>query len=155
MKLYKVKKSNIDKRGLYASKNIKAGTRIINYTGKIITKRETEKNPKFDNNNAIYLFNLNNKYDLDGDYKYNTARLINHSCDPNCEVEGRGLKLWICAIKDIKKNEELSYDYGFSYDEDYKNYKCRCKSKNCCGYIVREGSRWRINKKYKNASKRV
>ena len=65
MKLYKEKKSNIDKRGLYAAKNIIAGTKIIYYKGKIITKKETERNPKYDNEKAIYLFNLNSRYDLD------------------------------------------------------------------------------------------
>ena len=150
MKLYKIKKSNIDKRGLYASKNIKEGTKIIEYVGKIISNKEVEKNPKFDNSKDIYLFDLNNKVSLDGDYNWNTARLINHSCNPNCEVEGKGLKLWISAIKNIKKGEELSYDYGFSYSkEDLKNFVCRCGSKKCCGYIVREPSRWRINKKFK------
>ena len=148
MKLYKIKKSNIDKRGLYASKNIKEGTKIIEYVGKIISKKESEKNIKFDNEKDIYLFNLNNKYDLDGDFKFNTARLINHSCDPNCEVKGKGLKLWILAIKNIKKGEELSYDYGFSYDKDYKQFPCKCGVNNCVGYIVRAGSRWRINKKF-------
>ena len=39
MGLFKVKKSNIDKRGLYASKDIKPGTKIIDYIGKIITKK--------------------------------------------------------------------------------------------------------------------
>ena len=150
MKLYNIKKSNIDKRGLYASKNIKAGEKIIEYVGKLISKKETESNPKFDNERDIYLFNLNEKWDLDGDYHWNTARLINHSCNPNCEVEGKGLKLWISAIKDIKKGEELSYDYGFSYSkEDLDNFVCKCGSKNCCGYIVREPSRWRINKRFK------
>ena len=140
MKLYKIKKSNIDNKGLYAAKNIKAGTKIIYYKGKIITKRETEKNPKYDNDKAIYLFNLNGRYDLDGDFKFNTARLINHSCQPNCEVDGKGLKLWIFALRDIKKGEELSYD------KDYKQFVCRCGAKSCVGYIVREGSRWRIKK---------
>ena len=150
MKLYKVKKSNIDKRGLYAKKNIKAGTKIIEYVGKLITKKETEKNPKFDNEKDIYLFNVNSKYDLDGDYYWNTARLINHSCNPNCEVEGKGVRLWVIALRDIKKEEELSYDYGFSFSkEDLNNFICRCRSKNCCGYIVREESRWRISKKFK------
>ena len=150
MKLYNIKKSNIDKRGLYASKKIKAGEKIIEYVGKLISKKETESNPKFDNERDIYLFNLNEKWDLDGDYHWNTARLINHSCNPNCEVEGKGLKLWISAIKDIKKGEELSYDYGFSYSkEDLDNFVCKCGSKNCCGYIVREPSRWRINKRFK------
>ena len=146
MKLYKIKKSNIDKRGLYASRDIKDGTKIIEYKGKIVTKKEVEENSKFDNEKAIYLFNLNKRYDLDGDFKYNTARLINHSCNPNCEVAGVGLKVWVYAIRDIKKGEELSYDYGFGYDEFYKDFPCRCGSKNCVGYIVREGSRWRIKK---------
>ena len=155
MKLYKVKKSNIDKRGLYASKNIKSGTKIIDYIGKLISTKETETNPKFDNKKDIYLFNLNSKYDLDGDYSWNTARLINHSCNPNCEVEGKGLKLWITTIQDIKKGEELSYDYGFGYDVDYKQFPCKCGSVNCVGYIVREGSRWRISKKIKKINLRI
>jgi len=148
MKLYKIRKSNIDKRGLYASKDIKEGRKIIDYVGKIISKKESEKNSKFDNKKDIYLFNLNSKYDLDGDFKFNTARLINHSCEPNCEVRGKGLKLWISAIRNIKKGEELSYDYGFSYDKDFEQFPCKCGGKNCVGYIVRSGSRWRINKKF-------
>ena len=148
-KLYKIKKSKIDNRGLYAATNIKKNTKIIEYKGKIITVKETETNPKFDNNKAIYLFNLNKKYDLDGDFKYNTARLINHSCDPNCEVDGVGLKLWIYAIKDIKKNEELTYDYGFSFDKDYKDFPCKCGAKKCVGFIVNSQSRWRIKKSKK------
>ncbi len=148
-KLYKIKKSRIDNRGLYAALDIKKNTKIIEYKGKIITVKETETNPKFDNDKAIYLFNLNKKYDLDGDFKYNTARLINHSCDPNCEVDGIGLKLWIYAIKDIKKNEELTYDYGFSFDKDYKDFPCRCGAKRCVGFIVNSQSRWRIKKSKK------
>ena len=83
MKTYKVSKSKIDNLGLYATKDIKSGTKIIEYKGKIITRREAEENPKYDNGKAIYLFNLNKRYDLDGDFKFNTARLINHSCNPN------------------------------------------------------------------------
>ena len=149
MKLYKIKKSKIDKNGLYAKYDIKSGTKIIEYKGKIISVEKSEKSSKFDNRKAIYLFNINKKYDLDGDFKFNIARLINHSCDPNCEVDGVGLKIWIYAIKNIKKGEELSYDYGFSFDKDYKQFPCRCGSKNCVGYIVREGSRWRIKNKKK------
>ena len=151
-KLYKIKKSKIDNRGLYAATNIKKDTKIIEYKGKIITVKETETNPKFDNDKAIYLFNLNKKYDLDGDFKFNTARLINHSCDPNCEVDGVGLKLWIYSIKDIKKNDELTYDYGFSFDKDYKDFPCRCGAKKCVGYIVNSQSRWRIKKFKKKKS---
>ena len=151
-KLYKIKKSKIDNRGLYAATNIKKNTKIIEYKGKIITVKETETNPKFDNDKAIYLFNLNKKYDLDGDFKYNTARLINHSCDPNCEVDGVGLKLWIYAVKDIKKNDELTYDYGFSFDKDYRDFPCRCGAKKCVGFIVNSQSRWRIKKSKRRRS---
>ena len=151
-KLYKIKKSNIDNKGLYAATNIKKDIKIIEYKGKIITVKETEINPKFDNDKAIYLFNLNKKYDLDGDFKYNTARLINHSCDPNCEVDGTGLKLWIYSIKDIKKNDELTYDYGFSFDKDYKDFPCRCGAKKCVGFIVNSQSRWRIKRSKKKKS---
>ena len=146
MKLYKIKKSKIDKNGLYANRNIKSGTRIIEYKGKIISVKQSENDPKFDNNKAIYLFNLNKRYDLDGAYNFNIARLINHSCNPNCEVFGKGLKVWVYAMKNIKKGEELSYDYGFSFDENFRQFPCNCRSKNCVGYIVREGSRWRIKK---------
>jgi len=63
--------------------------------------------------------------------------LINHSCDPNCEVEIIRGHIWITAIKDIKKGEELGYDYGYDYD-DFKDHPCKCGSKNCIGYIVAE-----------------
>ena len=70
MKLYRIKKSNIDNKGLYANKDIKNRTKIIEYRGKILTKKQVEENPKFDNEKAIYLFNINKKYDLDGDFKF-------------------------------------------------------------------------------------
>ena len=149
MRLYKIRKSKIDKNGLYANCDIKKGTKIIEYKGKIISVKKSAEDPKFDNGKAIYLFNINKRLDLDGDFKFNTARLINHSCNPNCEVAGTGLKVWVYAIRDIKKNEELSYDYGFSFDKDYKQFPCKCGAKNCVGYIVREGSRWRIKRRRK------
>ena len=155
MKLYKIKKSKIDnRRGLYASKDIKEGTKIINYIGKIINNKEVEESAKFDNNKPIYLFTLNNRYTLDGDFLWNTAGLINHSCNNNCDYDGKGLKLWVKAIRDIKKGEELTCDYGFGYDEDYKQFPCKCGSINCVGFIVREASRWRINKKFKMSLKK-
>jgi len=150
MKLYRIKKTNIDRKGhgLCATQYIKKGTKIMNYLGKVITKKQTEESEKFDNAKPIYLFNLNNKYDMDGNFSSNTARLINHSCSNNCDYDGKGLKLWVTAIKNIKKGEELTCDYGFGYDSDFKQFPCKCGSKNCCGFIVRAESRWRINKKF-------
>ena len=65
MKLYRIGNSKINNKGLFANKDIKEGTKIINYIGKIITKKETENNPKFDNSKAIYLYNLIYRSDLE------------------------------------------------------------------------------------------
>tara|TARA_B100001287_G_C22631410_1_gene505349 strand:+ start:868 stop:1350 length:483 start_codon:yes stop_codon:yes gene_type:complete len=156
MKLYEVKKSKIDNkgRGLYAKKDIKEGTKIIDYIGKVISNREVEESEKFDNKKRIYLFTLNKRFTLDGDFSWNIAGLVNHSCNNNCDYNGKGLKVWITAIKDIKKGEEFTCDYGFGFDKDYKQFPCKCGSKNCCGFIVRAESRWRINKKFSIKNKK-
>ena len=157
MKLYKIKKSGIDNkgRGLYATCDIKEGTKIINYIGKIITNKEVEKSDKYDNKKPIYLFTLNKRFTMDGDFPYNVAGLVNHSCDANARYDGKGLKVWITADRDIKKGEEITCDYGFSFDKnDYKQFPCKCRSKNCCGWIIREESRWRIHHKFAMSNKK-
>ena len=148
MQKYFRKKSGINNLGLFAQGDIKKGEKVIEYKGKKFTHKQVEENDRFDNSKAIYLFTLNERYVLDGDTKTNTAKYINHSCDPNCEVDIINGKIWIIAIKDIKKGDELSYDYGFGYDADFRQFPCKCGSKNCCGYIVRDDQRWRINRKY-------
>ena len=57
---------------------LKKAQKLLNIKEKIITAKQSETNPKFDNGKAIYLFNINKRFDLDGDFKFNTARLINH-----------------------------------------------------------------------------
>ena len=148
MQKYFRKKSGINNLGLFAKTDIKKGEKVIEYKGRKFTHKQVEEDDRFDNSKAIYLFTLNERYVLDGDTKTNTAKYINHSCDPNCEVDIIKGKIWIIAIKDIKKGDELSYDYGFGYDADFRQFPCRCGSKNCCGYIVRDDQRWRINRKY-------
>ena len=148
MQKYFRKKSGINNLGLFAKTDIKKGEKVIEYKGKKFTHKQVEENDRFDNSKAIYLFTLNERYVLDGDTKTNIAKYINHSCDPNCEVDIINGKIWIIAIKDIKKGDELSYDYGFGYDADFRQFPCKCGSKNCCGYIVRDDQRWRINRKY-------
>ena len=156
MKLYKIKKSKIDNkgRGLYAAEDIKEGTKIIDYKGKIITNKQVDESNKYDNNKPIYLFTLKKRHTLNKNISWNIAGLINHSCNPNSQYDGKGLKIWITAIKDIKKGEEFTCDYGFGFDKDYKQFPCKCGAKNCCGYIVREESRWRINKKFAMSNKK-
>ena len=148
MQKYFRKKSGINNLGLFAGRDIKKGEKVIEYKGRKLTHKQVEEDDRFDNSKAIYLFTLNERYVLDGDTKTNTAKYINHSCDPNCEVDIIKGKIWIIAIKDIKKGDELSYDYGFGYHADFRQFPCKCGSKNCCGYIVRDDQRWRINRKY-------
>jgi len=82
MKAYKVIKSNIHRKGLCATRNIKRNERIIEYRGKKITHKQADEDTKY-GYDITYLLTLNKKYLLDGDFEFKKARLINHSCNPN------------------------------------------------------------------------
>ena len=124
--MWKVRKSKIHGKGVYATEDINKNVRIIEYIGQKITKPEGDKRSerrikKYLNSKekgSVYIFELNKKYDIDGSFGYNKARYINHSCDPNCEVEIIRGHIWITSIKKIKKGEEFSYDYGYEFDKD-------------------------------------
>ena len=153
-KLYIKKNSKIHASGLFARADIESGTKIIQYKGLKITKAQSDKiadvhidaNKKEGTVGAVYIFTLNDRYDINGKVAWNLAKYINHSCDPNCETDIVRGKIWISAIKDIKKGEELSYDYGYDM-HCFEDHPCRCNSKNCVGFIVRSNLRWRIRKK--------
>ena len=157
-KIWFKKKSRVHGSGLFASQNIKKGSQIIEYVGDKVTKREGDrradkqinKAKKYNKNGMVYVFELNKRYDIDGDVPYNHARLINHSCNPNCEVVIDNNRLWISAIKKINKNNELSYNYGYSYDTDYGEHICKCGSSKCVGYILDEDHWPKLKKKKKN-----
>lgn len=139
--------SPIHGRGLVASKPIPAGTRVIEYVGEKVTKREADRRDaaRVARGGCVYLFELNKRYDVDGAVSWNTARLINHSCAPNCEPQMVRGHIWIVALRDIEEGEELSYDYGFDY-ENWRDHPCRCGAPNCFGYIVRKDQRWRVRR---------
>lgn len=157
-----LKSSRIHNKGVFARINIPKGTKIIEYVGDKITKKESDRRAELalerakykKNKGAVYIFTLNKKYDIDGDVPYNTAKYINHSCNPNCETEIIDNQIWISAIKNIKKGEELSYDYGYDID-NYKEHPCKCGSKNCPGYIVSEEQRPKLEKILKNKNKKI
>ena len=74
---------------------------------------------------------------LDGGMESNIARLLNHSCDPNCEaIQSRG-RIWMTAKRDIKMGEELTFNYGFDL-ENWEEHVCLCGTERCVGYIVDE-----------------
>ncbi len=158
--MWEVRKSKVHGSGIFASENIAKGTKIIEYIGEKISKtegdRRSEKRIKkylhSKVSGSVYIFELNKKFDIDGSPKYNKARYINHSCHPNCEVEINRGHIWISSIKNIKKGDELSYDYGYEFDsEDYKDHVCKCGSNNCIGYIISKDD-WYKFKKYKKKS---
>lgn len=139
-----IKKSKIHGTGVYASRDILKGTKVIEYVGEKITKEESDRRAKLhferhlkdkENKGAIYIFELDDTYDLDGYVDWNPAKYINHSCEPNCETENEDGRIWIVAIRDIKKDEEITYNYGFDL-ENYDEHPCFCGTKSCPGYIV-------------------
>lgn len=108
--------------GLYTKTPLKKGEFVINYTGKMITSKEADEKC------GKYLFEINSKWTIDGSGRNNLARYINHSCRPNCEAYIVGKKIKILAKKNIRAGEELSYNYGKEYfDEFIKPFGCRCK----------------------------
>ena len=127
-----VGKSRIAGQGLFTTQDIQKGTRILQYIGEKITKAESDK--RLDQGNA-YIFALNDHWDIDGKVLRNTARYINHSCDPNCAVHTTSRTIWIVALRDIKAGEELTFNYGYELDGEMEQ-PCTCGAEHCCGYIL-------------------
>ena len=163
-KYIEVRESEIHGTGVFASTKVPKGKKVIEYVGEKITKKESarrsialiEKNRGSETDGAVYIFEVNKRHDIDGNIPENTARFINHSCDPNCEPDVIKNRVWLISTRKIKKGEELSYNYGFDLD-DYEEHKCRCGAKECIGYITAEDN-WpklkkRLDKKKKKAKK--
>ena len=116
-----VKKSGIDRKGVFATKDIKKGE-VVNvwHPKQIIFEEDMNKLPKDEQNHTTPT----------GDGKYMVMgipeRYVNHSCDPNTYVKNKK----DMALKDIKKGEEITSDYSISGIDDWK-MDCLCGSKNC------------------------
>jgi hypothetical protein len=111
--------------GLFATKPIKKGSKIIRYFGPILDSKKKDE----DAIENKYLFELNGRWTIDGSIRENLARYINHACRPNAEsdVKPRKRKVIIRAIKDIEPGEEINYDYGTDYFKAYlKPIGCKC-----------------------------
>src|SRR5262249_61581383 len=108
--MVRVGPSRIDRQGLFATQAIQQGTRILPYIGEKITSAERARRLAAGN---AYIFHLTYRYAIDGQTLDNTARYINHSCDPNCEVEKTSDTIWIVAVRKITAGEELRYNYGY------------------------------------------
>jgi hypothetical protein len=111
--------------GLFATKPIKKGTKIVRYFGPLLDSRK-KKDDAIENK---YLFELTNRWTIDGSVRANIARYINHACKPNAEsdVRPRKRKVFIRAIKNIEPGDEINYDYGTDYFKAYlKPIGCKC-----------------------------
>ncbi|MCC8982382.1 SET domain-containing protein [Bradyrhizobium acaciae] len=111
--------------GLFATKPIKKGTKIIRYFGPLLDSKKKDE----DAIENKYLFELTNRWTIDGSIRENVARYINHACRPNAEsdVKPRKRKVFIRAIKDIEPGDEINYDYGTDYFKAYlKPIGCKC-----------------------------
>jgi SET domain-containing protein len=91
--------------------------------------------------------------DIDGNVPWNKARLINHSCDPNCEPQNIKGHIWIVTKRRITVGEELTYNYGFNMDF-WQEHPCRCGTAKCLGYIVSASHRGALARVLKRAGKR-
>src|ERR1700712_2097058 len=111
--------------GLFATKPIKKGAKIVRYFGPLLDSRK-KQHDEIENK---YLFELNGRWTIDGSVRKNIARYINHACKPNAEsdVMPRKRKVVIRAIKNIEPGEEINYDYGTDYFKAYlKPIGCKC-----------------------------
>ena len=122
---------------------IKKGTKIIEYVGERISQKEADR--RYDDasmkRHHTFLFALDNGKVIDAAVGGNDARYINHSCEPNCEAIESRSRIFIEALRDIAKGEELYYDYAYertdaTTPEDEALYKCLCGSAKCRGSIL-------------------
>lgn len=107
--------------GLFSDSEIKRGDFVVEYFGPVLNDDEA------DSRGGKYLFALDDELTIDGTARDNIARYINHSCEPNCLPEIVGKRVFIHATRLIKPGEELTYDYGDEYFEDFiEPHGCRC-----------------------------
>jgi SET domain-containing protein len=113
--------------GLFAIKPIKKGAFIVRYSGRVIPNEEAERREA---RGARYMYELNNKFTLDGSSRRNVGRYANHSCRPNAETVLYRRQVRIKAMRNIKAGDEITYHYGRDYYDSYIG-KARCKCVTC------------------------
>ncbi len=139
----RVRRSGTHGTGVYAVDKIRRGTRIIEYSGRLIPAREAKSLPPHDprNPNHTFYYLLDNGDVIDGGKGGNASRWINHSCDPNCTTVEKENHIFIEAVRTIYPGEELFYDYSLEPGERRtkaveKEYACLCGSADCRGSML-------------------
>ena len=140
-----VHNSPIHGRGVFALRRIPKGVRIIEYKGKLISDKAADRRYSRMHANSPHtmLFSLDGGLVIDATRRGNSARWINHSCAPNCEIEEEGHRIFIDARRDIRAGEELTYDYNLQIGEKHtkkakREHACFCKARRCRGTMLGE-----------------
>ena len=138
-----VRESGIHGKGVYAVRPIQAGDTVLEYKGEIITWEEAlDRHPHDpEQPNHTFYFHLDDGHVIDGKYQGNSAKWINHSCEPNLEAEQDGDRVFLKALRDITPGEELFFDYGLVIDARMtaklkKEYACWCGAASCRGTML-------------------
>ena len=114
-------KKSIAGLGLFAIAPIKKGSFVIEYTGPLLNDDQV------DAKGGKYLFALGKDWTIDGTSRDNIARYINHSCvRTNCEPVQYAMRMKIRATRNIKPGEEVLYDFGKEYFDEYIKGHCQC-----------------------------
>ena len=142
------RRSGIHGRGLFAREPIPAGTRLIEYTGERITQEEGDLRYPWEEGVPYHtlLFNVDDDVLVDGGVGGGWARLINHSCDPNCESVIEEGRIFIDSIRDIAEGEEITFDYhlivaGRQTAALRRAYPCACGAPGCRGTMLKKKGR--------------
>jgi uncharacterized protein len=107
--------------GLFTEAEIEKGGFVVEYAGPIRGAAEIR------GMKCKYLFETNAHRFVDGSPRWNLARYINHSCAPNCKIEILRGRIYVFARRWIRPGEELAYNYGKAYFEEYiAPNGCRC-----------------------------
>lgn len=126
-----IRSSDIHAAGCYTTSAYRKGSKVVEYTGPRITKRQGDR--IYDERPVTYLFGVDddksNNTVIDG---HGMAMFINHSCDPNCVTEqDDNNRVWVIAARDLRAGEELTYDYLLWDGDD--DAPCHCGSPKCRG----------------------
>ncbi|HET6631327.1 MAG TPA: SET domain-containing protein-lysine N-methyltransferase [Rhodanobacteraceae bacterium] len=144
------RRSPIHGNGVFAVQPIRKGDFVIQYKGRLITHAQADRDyGDGADTGHTFLFTLNDKYIVDANVGGNSARWINHSCEPNCEASveeaddgnPRHDRVVIEALRDIAPGEELTYNYGIVLEVPHtprlkKLWACRCGAAKCSGTLL-------------------
>ncbi|XP_030042200.1 histone-lysine N-methyltransferase ASH1L isoform X2 [Microcaecilia unicolor] len=135
--------------GIRTKESLKAGQFIIEYLGEVVSEQEFRNRmiEQYHNHNDHYCLNLDSGMVIDSYRMGNEARFINHSCDPNCEMQKWSVngvyRIGLYALKDMPAGTELTYDYNFHAFNMEKQQLCKCGFDKCRGIIG--GKSQRVN----------